>query len=265
LLSEASGGTVLEEVALDRLLQREMTLRGFSTAPADASAERELLVQSLTRSGGVPVAQGPELLDKVRKARGLGERRFASLLRRNAMLRRLVRDDVQVTPEDVRQAYDIRYGVKYRTRLILTKSERDAATALERLRPRDGSAPAPFSEIAEQLSVDSSRVRGGLIGAVSPVDPSYPAALRSALEQAKTGEPTGAIALEQGYAILLVESEVARTNTPFESVSGDLEREVRIVRERTEMDRLAARLLRSAGMTVLDPELEWSWKARSGQ
>ena len=65
-----------------------------------------------------------------------------------------------------------------------------------------------FAEVAEQVSVDSSRLRGGLIGSISPADPSYPAALRTALERATLGEPTSVVALEQGYAILLVEGRI---------------------------------------------------------
>src|SRR5207245_1937673 len=119
LLAEASGGMILEEITLERLLERETRLRGFALEAGSADAEKDLLMQSLILSAVIPPAQGAELLDKVRKSRGLGERRFVSLLRRNAMLRRLVRDDVSVSAEDVRQAYEIRYGVKYRARLML--------------------------------------------------------------------------------------------------------------------------------------------------
>lgn len=256
-LAEAAGGAVLEELCLDRLIAREMQFRGLQLEPGAIEREERLLVEALTTTAGLAPGQEAELLRQLRASRGLGEHRYAALLKRNAMLRRMVRDEVVVTPQDVSQAHEIRYGQRFQTRLILTRTEREAAAAADRLR-----AGERFADVAFSASTDPSRLRGGFLGDISPADPSFALALRKAIVALPVGTPSGVIALDQGYAIVLVEQVHSASAIPLESVASELEREVRLVRERAAMDRLAGQLLRAADITVLDPALEWSWRGR---
>lgn len=257
-LAEAAGAAVLEEVALDRLIARELRVRGMSVDDADVERERELLVSTLSVAGLMPSDQQGDVVQRLRRSRGLGEHRFGSLLRRNAMLRRLVRDDVTVSQQDIEQAYEIRYGQKFQTRIILVPTEREAAEALGRVRNGER-----FTDVATSMSLDASRLRGGYIGAISPADPSFPLALRKAIATGAPGTPSPVIATEQGYAVVLAEQVVPPTGEPLASVAGNLEREVRLIRERAAMDRLAAQLLRATKITVMDPSLDWSWQGRT--
>lgn len=259
-LAEAAGAAVLEEISLDRLLAKEMQLRNLTLEPGAAEREEEHLREAMGVAAGVAPGQQGDLLMQLRSSRGLGEQRYPALLRRNAMLRRMVREEVNVTQEDLRQAFEIRYGQRFQTRLILTKMEREAGEAADRLR-----AGEPFADVATRISIDPSRLRGGFIGAISPADPSYPMALRKAIAAARPGAASSVFALEQGYAIVLVEQVIPPTETNFDAVASGLEREVRLVRERAAMDRLASQLLRAANITVLDPALEWSWRSREGR
>lgn len=258
-LAEAAGGPIVEEVALDRLLRREMTLRGLTLAPDAIQKEQELIAQTVAQTAGVDAASQGDLVLELRRTRGLGEQRFAMLLRRNAMLRLMVRDEVVVSAEDVRQAHEIRYGQRFQTRIVLVRTERDAADAMARLRG-EGRPKESFGEVAGAVSIDPSRFRGGLLGAISPADPSYPLAIRRAVTTLAPGALSPVIALDQGYAIVGVDEVIPATGTDFESVAASLEREVRLLRERVSMDRLASQLLRAANITVLHPSLDWSWR-----
>jgi hypothetical protein len=256
-LAEAAGAAVLEEVCLDRLIAREMQLRGVTLEPGAVEREAQLMEETMALASGVASSQAGELVLELRRTRGLGDARWGAMLQRNAMLRRMVRDEVAVSPQDVEQAHEIRYGQRFQTRLIVTRTEQDAAAALGRL--RGGQA---FADVATSLSVDTSRLRGGAIGAISPADPSFPLSLRKAVTETPVGVPSGVIATESTYAIVLVEQVVPPTGVDLSSVSAALEREVRVIRERQAMDRLAAQLLRATKITVLDPSLDWSWRQR---
>jgi len=259
-LAEAAGGRVLEEVALDRLLAKEAAASGLVIGEAEIEAERRLLAASLGAVGRDPVREA-ELLERVRRARGLGDARFGALLKRNATLRALVAPTVQVTEDSARQAYEMRYGERIRTRLITTATLQDAQTALNRVR-----AGEPFGEVAAQMSTDVSAARGGMIEPVHPSDTSYPAALRQALLEARDGELAGPVALEQSYAIALREGVVRHAAAPgFESVRAEMEVESRQSQERLQMDRLARRMLEGVGLTPLDRSLDWSWRGLRGQ
>lgn len=260
LLAEASGGQVLEELILDRLLNRECARAAIAVTDADIRAERDRLLEAFT---GVTIArdenEAMRLLERVRSARGLGDRRFAALLRRNAMLRALVAPQVAITPAALQQARALRFGERYRVRLIVTTTAHDASQAIARLR-----AGESFSALAAQISTDVSAVRGGVIDPINAADPEYPSAIRTALRNLKPGEPGIPIALDNAYAILLLD-EIIPASAPADTAAAEevLVADVRIQQERLLMNQYARRLLSEARVTVLDREVDWSWQRRS--
>lgn len=266
LLCEAAGGMILEEAALDRLLAKELKSRGLTISDNAVAAERQILEQTLAASGASSGEQTSDIVNRLRTSRGLGDARFAALLRRNAGLRAMVRDDVRVSATDLEIAYQIRYGVRYRTRLILVRSELDAANALARLAGKDGRPPESFAAVAADMSIDPSASRGGAIGLVSPFDPSFPEAVRGMVASLTPSTYSTPLALQQGFAVVTVDEVVPpQTSVTPASVSASLESEVRLVREQAEMTRLATRLLSSISVTPLDPSLNWGWNAWRSQ
>lgn len=262
LLAEAAGAAVLEEIVLDRALAAELERAKVTITEQDVERERVLLARSMARAAQAGPDEVEEIVRTVRRQRGLGEKRFAALLRRNAALRRLVQGDVVVTPEDVRRAYDVRYGERMRTRLIVTATERAAAEALARVRGGEGREAEPFGEVAAELSTDPSAARGGIVEPISPLDPTYPAAVRQALSSLKPGEISSPVGIEEGFVILKLEEVLPPSGPAFEDVRAEMEEEVRLVRERVQMDRLAARLLKTTPVIIMDEDLDWSWTAR---
>lgn len=275
-LAEAAGAAVLEDVILGKALAAELAARSISLEPDAADQERRLLAATLATAAGRPESDGPILIDQVRTARGLGPSRFQNLLERNAGLRRLARAELgpalEPTETDVEQAYALKHGPRVRLRLILVASQERAAEAVRRL---DGGLGEPFASVAADLSLDPSAVRGGLLDPVSPGDPSLPVALRRARGGLSPGQTSPPIAVEwdagaggnvPGFAIVKVEEAIpAPSSAPAPGEAADaLRAEVRLVRERAAMDRIARRLIAGARVTVFDPSLAWSWDRRPG-
>lgn len=261
-LAEAAGGQVLEEFSVNLLVKEACSKRGVSVSKAMIQAEREALGRMLATSAGVPASESESLIERVRQTRSLGERRFAALLERNAGLRALVRADepVTITPEDIETAYQLKHGTRIKARLILVRSASTAQDALTRI--KNG---ASFAEVAGEVSVDPSSQRGGLIEPVSPADGSYPVAVRRILQDMAPGATSDPIAVnwgnEAGFAIVRHEGELIRAGAPAkDQVAKQLEDEIRLVRERALMERKARNLVRSAGVSVMDPALGWSWE-----
>lgn len=274
-LAEAAGGLILEEVVLDRTLAAECARRGLSVEQATIEAERDLLARALTAAANVPQTEAETLLARVRLTRGLGDYRFAALLKRNAMLRALVRCGrieervPEITEEDLRQAYALKYGQRVRTRIILVRRETAAGEALRRIRG-DGRAAETFADVAADVSIDPSAARGGLIEPFSLDDAAYPVAIRRVLAQLQPGTVSEPIAVawgsNEGYAIVKLEGTVAPPEgaPALEACKEDLRTEVQIVRERAAMDRLARRLVAGAKVTIFDRSLDRSWSERNG-
>ena len=268
LLAEAAGAGILEEVILDRALRQACADRSMAVGAEQLRFERDLLSASLARAAQVPASEGERLIKEVRASRGLGEKRFAALLGRNAMLRGLARTEagptgVPVSPEDVQQAFELRYGPKVRARMILVRSQNQAAEVVARI-----GAGELFGEVAAALSADPSRLRGGMLDPISPADPGYPVAFRRVLSETEPGKVSLPVMVQwdaqPGFAIIRVEERVAAPAVAPASVAKELEEEVRAVRERAIMDRLARSLIdeQAAKLSVLDESLEWSWRNR---
>ncbi len=267
-LTEAAGALALEEAVLDILVQREFARAGKTLNPEMIQAERDVLLEAYTSVGLASSREDAgRLLAEVRRSRGLGETRFAALLRRNAMLRSLVSDEVRINPAALDRAYDLRYAERYRARLIVVPGAAAAQDALTRLR-----AGEPFGVVAAQVSTDPSADRGGIIDAVSPADETYPVGIRLALRdlaaagahvppEARLSAP---IAVDGGYAILLYEgAQIPATPAPQRaSVEELLQRDVRLQQERLLMDQRARLLLANARVSVLDRALSTAWEAR---
>lgn len=265
LLAEASGAEVLEEVALDRMLAQELASRGLAVSAADVERESVLLRSALERNAGATPDQAAELVQTLRRARGLGESRYAGLLRRNAMLRALIAAQAEVPDSEVRQEYDIRYGRRLRARLLTVAREDEAAAARAELAAvPEADRAQRFGAVAARISTDPSAQRGGVLSPISPADPSYPLVVRQSLAALRPGELTPVVALETGYALLLLEEELAPAGVPFEQVADAMRGEVRLRQERVLMEELARRLLDRASVAPLDPGLNWSWQTRRG-
>jgi parvulin-like peptidyl-prolyl isomerase len=150
--------------------------------------------------------------------------------------------------------------------LILVRSQQAATDAAQRL-----ASGRSFADVANELSVDPSADRGGLLDPFSLADANYPVGIRRALQEMTPGKPSDPISVsfanEQGFAIVQLERtepSVFGSPTP-ESVSASLEQEVRSVRERAAMDRVAQQLLTGAGVSVIDRSLGWAWQQRTQQ
>lgn len=257
ILIEAHGGEALAELVLDRGVAKRLSQAGLSLTEQDLAAERERVLADLSRD----TDDAARLLREMQQRLGLGARRFDALIERNAGLRRLVREGIEVTEPAIQQAYQLRYGKRYIARIITAP---DVATlSLARRRAINGTS---FTELAIELSTDTSAAQGGLLSPISPADVSYPKAVRDAVSRLTTTSTQSrlspVIALADGYALLYLESIETRPAPPIDQVRSELASAVRLDLERLRMQQLARAILSQANVVVLDPALAKSWEAR---
>ena len=261
LLAEAAGASAIEDVVLERLVTRALLERGLAITQADVARERDLLIQELRSGLGETAGQA---FVRLRARRGLGEVRMARLLERNAGLRALVAPDITITDAEIRTAYDIAHGPRIEARLIVVPSLPEASA----IRDRVATAPNPavaFATEAVERSIDPSGVRGGLVDPISTADPRWPGSIRQRAGTLGVAEVSEPLAIDGGFALLFKAGATPADGVPYGSVAPDLERRLRLARERVAMESLAERLLADARFEILDPALAWSWSQRVGQ
>jgi hypothetical protein len=262
LLAEAAAGIILEEIALERMLEAEMRSRGLTLTQSMTEREELLLRDSLATDTTPSADQAQRLLDEIRRQRGLGPQRYQSLLRRNAMLRTLVQDRVTIDEASIERAYRIRYEPSLRVRIITTDTIEQAERARARL-----AAGEDFSRVAAEVSTDPSAVRGGVVEPINPADPTYPDALRRTLSAMTPGQLSDPIILDvdgppQIALVILDEVVPPERRATRQQARAELERLVRLREERLLMDALSRRLLREARVRPIDPAAAWSWDSR---
>ncbi len=255
-LAETAGAQILEEAILDRLLSERLAAQGLKATTQDIDNERDMLIQSLSSDPD----RAQLMLDSLRTQRLLGDRRFATLLRRNAMLRMLVRSEVVITESMLQSAYRAIHGEKYQARIILAKTEQEIDAILSAL-----GQGQDFVTLAVEHSTDSSAARGGLLEPISPDDERYPFALRQALPGLQAGVPSAAFALDGNYATAMLVRVVPADDVSFDQARSEVERATRIGLERVRMDALAGELLQGANIHIMDPNIAAGWTRMRGR
>lgn len=251
-LGEAAGAEVLREIILDAGLDRLARERGVVVRDADLAEERRTLLASLHPDPATAI----RLLDDLTRQRGLGPVRFAGLIRRTAIMRALVRDDVRPSERAVDDLIDARYGARRSVRILTTASLEALDEAV-----REIAAGASFAETAVRHSTDASAARGGLIAGISRRDPSYPEAIRTAAWRLSVpGSRSDPIRLGSGYAILQFVDETPEKDYEPATARAEAAAESRLAQERILMDEVARRILQSARLTFFDRGMEESWR-----
>jgi len=258
-LYEAAGGQVLAELILDRRIAKRLADSGATLSDSQVEGEKAALLNNLDPRDPDNAVR---LMSELRRRRGLGEDRFAQLLKRNAGMRLIVQNEITITEDQLKQAYDIEYGPRFETRLITVENLGLASEIVRRARgefPAPGSPAESFIDLAVRHSTDSSRAQGGLLAPVSPADPTWPDGVRKAvaiLEEGKVSEP---IAIEKGFAILKLEQKLPAKPIQLEAVRTELTSRVRRNAERIAMQRLARTMLNEVELIVADRTLRESW------
>ncbi len=255
----AAGGAVLRELVLDRLIARELSVRGVTVTDEAVQSEKRYLAVTLARETSASPDQIEQLVAAMRQSRNLGGIRFEQLLRRSAGLRALVAPDVTVTDDELRAAYEVRHGVKYRCRVILVETEQEAERIRSELAGGTVGLDVRFAEAAALRSRDPSASRGGLSEPMSPSEGAYPAAVRAALGRLKPGEVSPVIVADGRFALLLLVETIPADGVTFEAAEAEVREAVRRRNERVAMDDTALRLLRVARVVIPDRALDWSW------
>lgn len=138
------GGEVLESMVNRHLILAACTEKGITITNQDVNAE----IDRIASRFGLARDKWLELLEE--------ERGFSEVQYKNEViwpmiaLRQLAASDIEVTPEEIKKAFESEFGRKVRARLIAV-SKKDLA---EKLRAQAMANPASFGELSKNNSED---------------------------------------------------------------------------------------------------------------
>ena len=149
------GEEILDTLVARKLIEQALKAMKLEVTPAEIDAEIDSVAG---RVAGIGREAWLRTLDK---ERGISPVQYARDIIYPALaLRKLSKDRVQVTPQDMKDAFEAQYGEKLRCRMIMVDKIQTAKEIWEELRKN----PAGFEKLAMDRSMDSSsRSLGGLL------------------------------------------------------------------------------------------------------
>jgi len=242
-LMELGGNEILREHVLALQLESALTQQGLTVLPIDLEVEEKLLS---TLNSDVNNASIDEMLHN----QGYGETRKSKLLWRNAALRKLVQDKVALSDEAIQRMFSIVYGPKYPTKIIVVSTLEEANAVVERLQRGDH-----FSDVAIEVSIDSSASSGGHVNSISISDPIWPAPIREVVSKIEINTISDPIFIGDRWVILKLFDSPTSSTVALEDVKAEMKQLARIVQERFLMENLAETLFLESDIKIIDKEL----------
>lgn len=208
---ERHGEEVLESLINKRLIDHHCRKRGVTVTPEEVDAEVERMASRFKLGR-------EQWLQMLQAQRGVDETEYKrDILWPTLALRKLAKDEVQPTAEELQQAYETTYGPSVRSRLIVVGDEAKA----KNIRAQAVAEPDDFPRLAMQNSIDvNSASIGGLI------QPIRMHAGDKKVERAafnlKPGEISEVIHAGQQFVILKCEGRNPSRNVAMASVKDSL-------------------------------------------
>ncbi|PIQ82177.1 MAG: hypothetical protein COV76_05010 [Candidatus Omnitrophica bacterium CG11_big_fil_rev_8_21_14_0_20_64_10] len=215
--------TVNGKVISEKEVEDRMARLNPSTRAALRNDKKRLLQEMITET----------LLMQEARSRGL--ERDAEVLRlveeakRQILLGRLLevmreKAEVSVAPEEIAQVYQANLDrfqepERFRASHILVKTREEAEAALKRVKGGE-----PFEEVAKQVSMDPTAVRGGDLGLFS--EGQLIPAFEEAVKSLGIGQTSGIVQTEFGYHIILLTEKKAARTRPLEEVQGQISSQI---------------------------------------
>ena len=147
------GEEVLENLINKYLIAQQCKQRGITITHAEVETE----IDRMAKRFKLPRDQWLKLLQV---ERGISAAQYANdIIWPTLALRRLAGEQLEVSPEEMRRAYELKYGPAVKARLIACKDRAKAEKAYHRVKAN----PEDFGNVAKELSDDASAADKGVI------------------------------------------------------------------------------------------------------
>jgi len=160
------GQEVLDRLIQQELVRQEAEKQGVTVTPEEIAAftnERiEEQIRDLARQLGLTETDDVEAAFKkmgtsVEDLRKSARERLEPHVWYELVSRKLLRREINVTEDDLREEFDARFGAKVRVRQVVLAARQEADDVLKKLR-----MGADFDKVAQEVSIDRiTRSRGG--------------------------------------------------------------------------------------------------------
>ena len=203
------GAQLLDQIILEKIIQQKADQEGITIS------DKELETKFNEFKDQVP---SKDLFEEFLTQQGLTEESFREQMRTNLLLEKMVKAEIEVSDEEVREYFDgnkEQFGEpeQVKAKQIIAETEEEAKKAHKRL--QDGE---DFTEVAKDVSIDpETKDNGGDLGNVpkgrlARIDPDLEEKVFSLAE----GELSEPIESQSGFYIVHVDKKIAAKEAEFD-------------------------------------------------
>ncbi len=212
------GMTMAQQLIANEVVEQEARRLGVTVNDDDIRAEDDYFIQRITGQSDVAPSHRRELLARMLAQQGMSHADYQRVLRREALLRKIVAPQVQPTDAEVHDEYDRQFGRQVQVRHIQVESLARAEQILEMA--RDG---VDFARLAQQYSLSPSAQQGGLMPPIGLMSKEWPPAIRDvAISLRQVGELSGIIRTGTAFHVLRLERDIPPQDIEFDQVADAL-------------------------------------------
>jgi parvulin-like peptidyl-prolyl isomerase len=205
------GEEVLESLVNKRLIQHHCQNRGIEVTDQDIEAEIDRMAKRFKIGR-------QQWLAMLQRERGINEQQYKrDILWPTLALRKLAADQLEVSDQQVQEAYEAEFGAAVKARLIVVSTREQA----EQLRRQVVDRPDDFARLAMQNSQDINSASIG--GMIQPIrhhvgDPQ----IEREMFALQPNQITSVIPVGNQFAIFKCEGQIPPRNVPIENVRDNL-------------------------------------------
>lgn len=230
-----------------------------------------LLVEQVCRERGIKIT-GQEIDEEIRRTadrfqmpreqylKVIQERQnityeqyVRNIVRPSLELKKMAKQFVKVTQEDIEKGYEAFYGEKMKCRWIMLNEMRLAVKVWDDLKnsDKDGDGKIALGEFEYQVSrwsVDpGSRSLGGQLQAISRhTSPSFKAIEDAAFALKEDGEISKVVQFGEAWVILYREAKIPAQEVPLENVRNDIENQLYEIKMKDEIEKIFVSIQKTA-------------------
>ncbi len=249
-LIEAHGLQIAEILIVNTLVDQEAEQVKIAVTDKDVAAENDRALQGILGEQLTP-DQRESVLEKLLRQRGITSRLWTAIMRRNAILRKMVAPKVVVSETMIKAEFAHLYGEKVRISHIQLPSLTEAEKIIKML--EDGK---DFADLARRYSTSTTTAQqGGTLPPFSRENPAIPRAICDAAFALKPDHISGIVQVDNDFHVLKLHQRFLPPAADYQAVREQLRLALQEnLVERLQVEKLAE-LRRHAGVEYVNPAL----------
>ncbi len=251
-LVESYGLRIAEMLIVNALVAQEAKRAKITITDKDVTDENDRTLQGILGEQQLTPDQRERVLERLLKQRGITRRLWTSIMRRNAILRKMVAGKAVVGEAMIKAEFARLHGEKVQISHIQLPGLTEAEKIIKLLK-----AGGDFANLAQRYSTNTSTAKsGGALAPFSRENPAIPRAIRDVAFALKTGQISGIVQVGNEFHVLKLQKRFMPPAANYQAVKEKIRDALKKhLTERLQVDKLSE-LRRKTNVEYVNPTLK---------